>query len=66
MYYNINHCTSKALLYTVAPIFEEGVSQGFIARICKCLRSPEIDSARLGIGSWAPETVYKFGLRIQS
>jgi hypothetical protein len=30
-------------------------------RICKRLRSPGIDSARLGIDSWAPKKVYKFG-----
>ncbi len=60
-------------------------SSDFRARICKCSRSPEIDSEtsippayvaggpvgqiglsyrpiRLGIDSWAPKKVYKYGL----
>ncbi len=32
------------------------------AHICKRLRKPRIDSARLGIDFWAPEKVYKYGL----
>jgi hypothetical protein len=34
------------------------------AQICKRLRSPEIDSDRLGIDSWAPQHVYKHGLSL--
>jgi hypothetical protein len=34
----------------------------FRARICKRFRSLGIDSARLGIDSWALQKVYKFGL----
>jgi hypothetical protein len=33
------------------------------ARICKRLRSPGINSARLGIDFLAPLRVYKYGLR---
>jgi hypothetical protein len=32
------------------------------ARICKRLWSPGIDSARVGIDSWTPKKVYKYGL----
>jgi hypothetical protein len=41
-----------------APLYNVAIRAG----ICKRLRSPGIDSARLGIVSLAPSKVYKYGL----
>jgi hypothetical protein len=53
--YGANICREKEFkkwLSIYKKVGEVGVTGR--ARICKCLKSPGIDSARLGIDSWTP------------
>jgi hypothetical protein len=57
-----NQLPSKSCLHTSEFQNQMWLAGQIRARICKRLWSPGINSARLGIDSWAPEKVYKYGL----
>jgi hypothetical protein len=54
----------KRKLWSVSLFIDRNNGEEIRARVSKLLRSPGIESARLGIDIWAPLKVYKYGLRI--
>ncbi len=59
-----NSLSRQRKLWSVSLFIDRNKREEIRARISKLLRSPGIESARLGIDIWAPLKVYKYGLRI--